>query len=485
MERPAGVPSTVLELVLEEIHLRRKFNLREWQESDRDRRARRDHDRLFSDDFGKDLEGICLVHPSWTSDARHILGRILVLSDASVQSTIAAASSPMFGLWTREVYLSFSTKFGSAHRQTDGTAMWDALNAVFVRIPAVLTFCLQTSAWNEPFKIEICADRLTTVLPGFTRLQTLRLYSELPYGYPYSSISFPVAEFSTLFRALENIPHFQCFAVRNFIPYYKPVHEKGPSHGDAAKTMSIKVASSSPLTGSAYSLAELIRSICNTPVVVSEVTRATSVANVTNYAEFFFHPTRQQFTIKSASIIDSSIGPVQDTKLPTYERWCSDLEYLWLSCPCAIAKSLSPFPSLKFLQASVFSPSNWRTSSSAMRDEMFRFLDSLPPTLEVLDVDCWWDVQGGLRILSPEMHDEIDGLWAEVPTTRCPKLKILLVDLSLVSKLFRTTHRLKRIINACENLKLPLVLFRGDEAEYYGNPEPQLEHNLSFESYIY
>lgn len=234
MEHSAGIPLTVLELVLEEIHLRQRASLREWQESDKSRTTRREHDSVFSDDAGKNLECMCLVHPSWTSVARHIHGRILVLSDASMQYAKAAASVPTLGIWTRDVYLSFSTKFGSEHCWADGTAMWDALKAIFVRIPAVLTFCLQTSTWVEPFNCESCAERLSTILPGFTRLRSLRLYSELPHGYPHVSMGCSLeTELPSLFQALENIPHFQRFAVRNFIPCYKLVHAQKLSDGDA------------------------------------------------------------------------------------------------------------------------------------------------------------------------------------------------------------------------------------------------------------
>lgn len=252
--------------------------------------------------------------------------------------------------------------------------------------------------------------------------------------------------------------------------------------------LSTKVASSSPLVGRAYSLAELVRSICNTPI---EVTRkeATSIANVTDYADFIFDSARQQFTIKSASIMDSFNDPVDDIRPPNfkYEKWCGDMEYLRLVCPHQVIKTISPFPSLKFLHATIYS--SFGASPCVMRDELSRFLDTLPPCLEVLNVCFQWDVEvpEDERFIPPEIYDEIDALWAAIPTSRCPKLKVLSVDLGWVSKLFRTTKPLNRVIEACKHRKIPLILFRVSDPDYYckrGKQEPKLEHSLEFESYI-
>lgn len=105
--RPASVPFTALELILEEIHIQRKASLREWQESSGLCSKRRTFD--FPDDGGEDIGHLGLVHPSWTIIARRALGRILVLSDITAKSARAAGSVPTFGPWTREVYLSFSS----------------------------------------------------------------------------------------------------------------------------------------------------------------------------------------------------------------------------------------------------------------------------------------------------------------------------------------------------------------------------------------
>lgn len=88
----------------------------------------------------------------------------------------SAASASVIGLWTREVYLSFSREFGTSEASEE--SIWNRLVEIFSRTPFILALCLQTSS-EDRYDIDSCVSRLSVILSSrFTRLRTLRLYSD-------------------------------------------------------------------------------------------------------------------------------------------------------------------------------------------------------------------------------------------------------------------------------------------------------------------
>ncbi len=110
----------VLELVSDEIHRRQHAIIRKVQESES--LANKARWSLSFKDTSKTLENLSLVHRSWTPIAQRCLGQILVLFDVDERNATAASSASIFGTWTREVYLTVTSRKG-----TIGTEVWAAL----------------------------------------------------------------------------------------------------------------------------------------------------------------------------------------------------------------------------------------------------------------------------------------------------------------------------------------------------------------------
>ncbi|KLO05531.1 hypothetical protein SCHPADRAFT_722501 [Schizopora paradoxa] len=507
-----SISFTVLELVLEEIYLQRRACLREWQESDICRNRRIDDGLKFSDDFGATLSCLSLVHPTWTSLARRTLGRILVFLDVTIQSAKAAASTPIFGLWTREVYLPFSRDysslptFRSKNRIDDSevqllTSTWDCIAEVLARTPDIITLCLQTAA-DRTFNIYRCVEKLCDVLPKLGQLHTLRLYSDVVNGLNgdaqagFSSIT----EIPSFFHALEGIPNLDCLMLRHYIPCFQLFRDARKRTWNSYSSSLIPyewlpdsppdpyvvtriVGDSSSLTGRIRSLADLIRSICNTPAQMDD-DFLISIAHYTEFIAFKFNSASQQFVADTAMIGELAMECVENKLTPSLEfpKWCSDVEFLQLLCPHDIAKRLSPFPSLKVLQILV--ATSYGASPKKMLDEVRWFVHSLPPNLEYLTAIFAWETLEEDLILPLEMHDEFDELLATIPTLRCPNIKGLIVDLGFVSKLFRTEYPLKRLIDSCEKRKIPLILFPYENTQYYGQCSRGFENTFMIEHFI-
>ncbi|KLO16254.1 hypothetical protein SCHPADRAFT_220669 [Schizopora paradoxa] len=195
------VPSTVLDLVLEEIHIRRKIILREWQLSSVKREERVTTGCKISDEGGNDLESFSLVHPSWTPVARHVSGRILVLSDVSERAAKNGAATPSpvptFGSWTREVYLSFSRDY------TEPLAIWESIFKILDRTLNILTLCLQTTARE--------GDRRIPSMPAWKGSPTTYTNSVnfAPYvSIPMSAMASRTVKTTMIYKTLVSTPLF-------------------------------------------------------------------------------------------------------------------------------------------------------------------------------------------------------------------------------------------------------------------------------------
>ncbi|KLO05526.1 hypothetical protein SCHPADRAFT_946835 [Schizopora paradoxa] len=502
-----SVSLTALGLVLEEIHLQRRADLREWQESPFNRFQRVEKGLKFSDDLGDGLSCLSLVHPTWTSISRRTLGRILLFTDVTMQSAKDAIATPIFGWWTREVYLPFSRDYShypgfKRQEQLDDcqvqilTSTWKFIEEVLARTPNVLTFCLQTVAQNT-FSIYRCVEKLCDVLPKLNRLRTLRLYSEIQVAeVGFSSI----VEIPSFFHALENFPNFECLALRGYLPCFQLSRDERikTEHSEASSMIVYEwvsdsppdpyvvtrvVGDSSPLTGRIRSLADLLRSICNTPAQVDEDSLM-SIAHCTEFVAFKFLSNNQQFTITAAMIGELAIRRAIYTLPPSlvYPKWCGDVEFFQLLGPHDIAERLSPFPSLKVLQI-MFASTDGATPDK-MRDEIRWFVDSLPPSLELLSVAFSWESSEDEPLLPLEMHDELDELLATIPTLRCPNIKGLQVEMDLVSKLFRKEYPLKRLIDSCHKRNIPLILFPVEDTVYYGQCSHGFEDAFMIENFV-
>ncbi|KLO16268.1 hypothetical protein SCHPADRAFT_995236 [Schizopora paradoxa] len=484
-----SVSFTAIEPVLEEIHRQRRIYLRQWQESLIKRNQRAEYGIKFSDDYGKILCCLCLVHPSWTNDVRLVLGRILLLPDITLRSVRAAASSVTFGSWTREAYLSFSRARG----RDDNDIIWNHIGRIITRTPDITSLCLHTSV-SSSYTIDHCAKRLCDVLPELNQLHTFRIYADAPLEEARNSC-LNTTELPSLFHKLESFPNIERLVLRNFLPCFKfvederidwiqrPYYDWHPITLPDPYVVTKLVADSPSLTGRIRSLANLIQSICNTPMEVSDEF-VVSMANCMRFASFKFDPASQQFTINGARIGHDTKVRVPDILPPSFEylKWCGPVEFLELHGSYNVIKRLYPYPSLRFLQAA-FSTSHG-ASAHTMRDEITWFLDSLPPSLEILGVRFYWEIPENQHVLSPEMHDEIDELLASIPSTRCPNLTALSVGVESVSQLFRTKRPLKSLIQSCKERRVPLNLFPYKDPEYYGGWEPGLERSFMIENHI-
>ena len=176
--------------------------------------------------------------------------------------------------------------------------------------------------------------------------------------------------------------------------------------------------------------------------------------------------------------------PGQNILPPSFRfpEWCDNLELLHLYSSFKNIKSLKPLPSLKFLRAFLTSIS---TPIATLRDEVRWFVGTLPPTLEVLDVNFDWTVSEEERLRFPsEMLEELDELMAAIPI-QCPKLKLLLVKLDRVSKLFRRTEYLTRLVEVCKMRSVPLVLHILEFERRHGfDDEEELNHIAGFENHL-
>ncbi|KLO16264.1 hypothetical protein SCHPADRAFT_220809 [Schizopora paradoxa] len=479
------VPSTALELVLEEIHFRRKARLLQWQTMDRKRKQRIEKGCRVPDEDGGDLLRFGLVHSSWTPIVRHAMGRILVASDLTLRSARAALSSPTFGLWTREVYLSFSRDYDE-----DG-AIWDSITQILARSPEIYTFSLQTASIG-PYCIDDCVKKLPDLLHSLSNVHTLRLCSDINHRITDDDGVLEIAEHPSLFHALEHLPHFERLVLRSFFPCYRLVnhidlekHAENHHHWDKDSdsppdpfTYTQIVAASSPLTGRVFSLAELIRSIGNTPTEMSNLYVVTA-GNGMHFASFKFDSDKQQFVIDAAEIGVFSEILVRDFRPPDFPcpKWCGDLMFLCLSGDQSTFKTLSPFPSLKSLTATY---SCFAGSADGVRDEMSWLLNILPSSLEVFDLRFNWE-EPISYLDHPGLHDEIDDLFVKFITSRCPNLKILRLDTSGWPA--HPMRPLERFIKSCEDRRVPLKILssiaRFDYCEYW---EPELKYHLDLEN---
>ncbi|KLO06751.1 hypothetical protein SCHPADRAFT_910067 [Schizopora paradoxa] len=480
------VPLPALELVLEEIHLQRRASLRAWQEL-RVNVDKRRHGESFPDDAGKTLGYLRRVHSSWTSIASQTLGRILILQDINGRIVTSAESSPIFGVWTYEVYLSFSSFSYMYLRSSEFSdflgQFWNSVEGLFSRVPRITTFCLQsTPVRTSSSIIDVVARKLSGTLGMFRELRSLRLYSD------QNDTIQDVRELPTLFRALENAPHFENLILRNYLPCFALArmdtlgHIGDPDYTPDPHILSEVVGATPPLASRIHSLANLIRAICNTPIVVTS-SYALSVGYCLTFASFKFDPARKLFTIDAARLGTTTEFPGPDIRPPTFQspKWCDEMKILNIYSTYDIMKCLSPYPSLKFLRAFLTSV---KPSADAMRDELRWFLGSLPSTLEVLDINLYWEVESGKRILSPGFHDEVVDLLAAIPV-RCRELKVLFVKLDGVSGRFRTENLLTRLIDACTSREVPLVLHSDEHKERYGyNDSDELDRISKFETHF-
>ncbi len=122
----------VLELISDEIHRRRHIFIRKVQESDSS--ANKARWMVDFESTSKDLETLSLVHKSWTPIAQRCLGQILALFNVDKRTATAASSASIFGIWTREVYLS------PTNINTIGAEVWTVLEDLFARTPAIQSF---------------------------------------------------------------------------------------------------------------------------------------------------------------------------------------------------------------------------------------------------------------------------------------------------------------------------------------------------------
>ncbi|KLO06750.1 hypothetical protein SCHPADRAFT_679199 [Schizopora paradoxa] len=505
-----SISLTALELVLEEIYLQRRARLRDWQESHISRRQRVDNGLEFSDDFGEVLKCLSLVHPTWTNISHRTLGRILVFPNVTMRSAKGAIATPIFGLWTREIYLPFSRDYGAyygSRREEElsdsdirySATIWNCITEVLARTPNVLSLCLQTAA-EFIFNIFRCVEKLCVVLPSLSQLRTLRLYSDIGDvgdGMIFSSIS----EIPSFFHSLDNLPDFDCLALRYYLPCFRLSYDErvNMEHCNSGSLVVYKwlqdsppdpyvvtriVGDSSPLNGRIRSLADLIQSICNAPAQKDEEFLM-NIAHCTEFISLKLNSGSQQFTVNAAMIGDVEMKRTVST-LPSsleFPKWCGDVEFLQLLGPQDIVKRLYPFPTLKVFQTLVATSPG--ASPEKLRDEVRWFIDSLPQSLELLSVLFFWESESHPKpLLPPEMHDELDELLSTIPTFRCPNIKGLQIDMYYVSKLFRKECPLKRLVDSCENRNIPLILFPSYDPKYYGQCSPGFEKVFMVENFI-
>lgn len=500
------VPLPALEQVLEEIHRERRASLREWQEL-RIHREQRSHHYLFPDEAGKDLERLSRVHSSWTPIAREVLGRILLLQSVTERSARAAVSSPTFGLWTYEIYLSFPRE-GYFRDYSDilddaPICQWGSIERILARTPAVTSICLQTASESN-HAIDVLTRLLSSVLHMFKELRSLRLYSDVNHGPGTGRLHLDIKEIPELFLALQNCPHFEFLTLRNLLPCYAFVSDERikrprdtitlrmpryiwlPNTPPDPQAICNLVGESTPLTGRARNLAEFIRSICNTPTEITE-RNVVSMGNCMTYASLRFDLATRQFTINAARIATPPNYPPPDLRPETFPKpeWCEDMEFLDIYSNFDVLHNLYPYPSLKFLR--IFFSSSQMAPYYRLVDEIGWFIESLPLALEVLDVNFYWEVPKENRILPVELHAEIDELLESIPINRCPRLKLLLVKLDGVSELFRTTEPLTQLIQACEKQRVPLVLHKPEFEIRHGfdsDDEEELNRIAKFENHL-
>lgn len=99
-----------------------------------------------------------------------------------------------------------------------------------------------------------------------------------------------------------------------------------------------------------------------------------------------------------------------------------------------------------------------------MQKDMKTMLSALPPTLEVLQMNCLFlpyssDCDG---CLLPVDLDELDGMLAAIPDRLCPRLRSLGIDTQNVLHFCRVCSGmpLSRFIAACKKRSLLLTLGR-------------------------
>ncbi|KLO06760.1 hypothetical protein SCHPADRAFT_679546 [Schizopora paradoxa] len=463
--RPIAISVTALDLVLEEIHLRRRVSLREWQESDENRAQR--FRAGFPDHEGGILKVLSLVHSSWTPLARRAIGRILVLSDINDKVAKAAVSAPMFGYWTREISMSFSESFSTS--DSCEKAAWKSIEVLFSRIPTILTFCINTASEGQ-YCIDNCVKRLSPMLSRFTRLRTLRLYSDLSSWPDDFNHILHGTEHPSLFRSIEETPNLEQVSLRGFIPCVgKITNEESPNKNSSGHPLSYHMSlateleCSATLKGKAFNLAKLIHCICESPLALLDSHRdVTSLANMVEYVCFKFDAIHQRFFIQAITLSEDSSGD----GLPShpYEDLFRDTEVLDVFSMYNIYKKLAPFQSLRFLRVMI---SYSDASPGKLVEEMSGFCRLLPPTIEVLFMEFDWEAYN--KDLPLETHDDVDNLLATIPFTYCPRLKSLKVAIRLVSDLFYTSKPLKRLIQSCEKAHILLILERfGGIIEVFG-----------------
>ncbi|KLO16253.1 hypothetical protein SCHPADRAFT_901649 [Schizopora paradoxa] len=473
-----------LELVLDEIHSQRKVHLLEWQLSDSKRSDRLRTGCKVPDADGDNLLSLCIVHPSWTPIARHALGRILVLSDISLQSATSAISSPTFGLWTREVYLSFSRDYDEKE------GLHDFIEQILARTPHILTFSLQTASSNL-YSIDACVTSLLPSIHKLSQLRTLRLCSDIVHTLNDGNGVEDIMECPSLFEALAKMPDFDTLVLRGFFPCYKLVNDvrlEKNSENNYYWKMDLEmdpdpyilagiIAESYPLTGKIYSLAELIRSIGNTPTEMAYAYVITA-GNCMHFAIFNLNADRQQFVLNAAHVWDFMEYDAIDIRPPDFpcKKWCYDLVSLKISGTYSTTKTLSPFPSLKVLITSL---KTYAQTADAMQDDLSGIISSLPSTLEVLDLGITW---ASPKKVPQGMSDELDNLFASLINSRCPNLKAFYLDLFCGPVL----RPLGGLVRSCEERRIPLkIQYMGsDLAVRYGQWNAELDRSLLLENHV-
>ncbi|KLO06759.1 hypothetical protein SCHPADRAFT_932878 [Schizopora paradoxa] len=445
--RPTGVTTTALELVLEEIHLRRKAALHHTT-------MKFSNDGRILDLEGESLKTLSLVHPAWTFLSRHTFGRILVLSDVTDHTAKAVASASNIGLWTREIHLSFSEGFSIPEKSEQ--EIWNYLRDLFLRTPGALAFNLTTASEHQ-FNIDSCVKRVSPMLSIFTRLRVLRLHSD-DANRPLSDIIRNVTDHPVLFHSLEKAP-LENVSLRGFLPCFKGVLRETNEELQVSRMPPV-VGDSAVLAGRVYSLAKLIKSIYNSLGLAPEHPEKRSPATGLRYISFKFNTHRHEFFVSTMKLFD---GLLSDPLPPRpYQDLFQDADVITVSCAYKIFKKLSPFHSLRFLHATI--NASHRSPPREAVQELDAFVHLLPPTLEVLIV--------GFALDSPEKdfssaaQDKVDAIFTKIPSGLCPKLKMLGVKFFAESKICRTSE-LMQLINACKKAHIPLVIYDIDLSKGY------------------
>lgn len=201
---PRSFPQVILELILDLIAEKRD----ECLAINREKYSRRNHFTVPTVSE-RELTSMMLVCRAWSWPAQRALGRTLCLNDPSLTTFKKSLTSPLFGLWTRQIIILQPEPDGNAWDQPEFMAadgnisdeLSDTIELLLLRFRGLRKFCLNTRV-VQPYTV--------TMLRNLKSLAHLRELRVMQGGKTLDSF------LGLLCEAVAHMPCLQYLAIEHY-----------------------------------------------------------------------------------------------------------------------------------------------------------------------------------------------------------------------------------------------------------------------------